>query len=136
MAEGISKVEYYSVELADKPGAGAHIMSAFKEAGVNFTGLWGYPLSRGKSKLDLVAENSADFKKAAKKLKIEVGAKQIGFWVSGKDKKGAVADVLQKLADAGVNVRAAQAICSGAGRFGALIQVDTDDVKKAAKALA
>lgn len=136
MAEGISKVEYYSVDLPDKPGEGAHIMSAFKEAGINFTALWGYPVAPGKAKLDLVAEDAAAFKKAAKKLKIDIGAKRIGFWVAGKDKKGAVADVLQKLADAGVNVLAAQAICSGAGRFGALIEVNPEDVKKASKALA
>jgi hypothetical protein len=110
-------------------------MNAFKEAGINFTGLWGYPVAEATTRVDLVPEVPADFKKAAKKLKIQISEKQIGFWVSGKDKRGAIADVLQKLADAGVNVRAAQAICSGAGRFGALIQVDAEDVKAATKAL-
>lgn len=136
MADGITKIEYYSVEVANTPGAGAHVLSAFKEAGINFTGMWGYPQGEGQaSRIELVADDTAEFKKAAKKLKIAIGAKQIAFHVTAKDKKGAVAGILQNLANAGVNVRAAQAICAGSGRFGALIQVDSADVKKAAKAL-
>jgi len=103
---------------------------------VNFVAVWGYPVGKTKSRIDLVAEDPAILKQAAKKLKIELGKKQTAFHVTGEDRPGAVAEILEKLAAKDVNVWAAQALCSGGGRFGALIQVDQDGVKKAAKILA
>jgi prephenate dehydratase len=135
VAEGITKIEYYAVDMPNKPGTGAHVLNAFKEAGINFTAMWGYPVGQGNSRIDLVPENPAEFKKVAKKLKIALGPKQVAFHVVAKDKKGAVGAITQKLADAGVNMRAVLAVCSGAGRFGGLIEVDAADLKKATKLL-
>jgi hypothetical protein len=132
----MAKVEYYSVIVPNKPGKGAQVLSALKEAGVNFTGIWGYPIGKKKSGIDLVADDPVLFKKAARKLKIKVGKKQTAFHITGADHPGALAEVLAKLAARKINVHAAQAICGGSGRFGALVQVDQDDAKKAAKALA
>jgi hypothetical protein len=132
----MAKLEYYSVVVSNKPGKGEHVLSALKEAGVNFVGIWGYPVGKSKARIDLVAEDTAQLKKAAKKLKIELGKKQTAFHITGEDHPGAVAEVLSKLAAKKINVFAMQALCAGNGRFGALIQVDPDDVKKAAKALA
>jgi len=132
----MTKLEYYSVILPNKPGKGAYLLSAFKEAGVNFVGIWGYPVGKSKSRIDLVAEDAALLKKVAKQLKIELGKKQTAFHITGEDHPGAVAEVLAKLAAKEINVYAAQALCAGGGRFGALIQVDPDAAKKAAKALA
>ena len=132
----MAKLEYYSVVVSDKPGKGEHVLSAFKEAGVNFVAIWGYPLGKRKSKIDLVAEDAAQLKKAAKQLKIELGKKQTAFHITGEDHPGAVAEVLAKLAAKKINVLAVQALCAGNGRFGALLEVAPDDVKKATKALA
>ena len=112
------------------------MLSAFKEAGVNFVGIWGYPVGKSKSRIDLVAEDAALLKKAAKQLKVKLGKKQTAFHVTGEDHPGAVAEVLAKLAAKEINVYAVQALCAGNGRFGALIQVYQDAVKKVAKALA
>jgi prephenate dehydratase len=132
----MAKLDYYSVVVPDKPGKGERVLSALKEAGVNFVAIWGYPVGKGKSRIDLVAADTALLKKAAKKLKIELGKKQTAFHITGEDHPGAVAEVLAKLAAKKINVFAMQALCAGNGRFGALIQVAPDDVKKAAKALA
>jgi len=132
----MAKVELYSVVVPNKPGKGEKLLSAFKEAGINFVGIWGYPVGKSKSRIDMVAENPALFKKAAKQLKIELGKKQMAFHITGEDHPGAVAEALAKLAAKEINVYAAQALCAGNGRFGALIQVGQDDVKKAAKVLA
>ena len=131
----MAKVELYSVVVRNKPCKGAQLLSAFKEAGINFVGIWGYPVGKSKSRIDMVAEDAAVFKKAAKQLKIEIGKKQTAFHITGEDHPGAVAEVLAKLAAKEINVYAVQALCAGNGRFGALIQVDQDAVKKAAKAL-
>ena len=132
----MAKLDYYSVVVPNKPGKGAKVLSALKQAGVNFVGIWGYPVGKGKSKIDLVVEDPASLKKAAKQLKIELGKKQTAFHITGEDHPGAVAEVLAKLAAKKINVYAVQALCAGNGRFGALVQVAPDDVKKATKALA
>jgi hypothetical protein len=132
----MAKVELYSVVVPNKPGKGAQLLNAFKEAGINFVGVWGYPVGKSKSRIDMVAEDAALLKKAAKELKIELGKKQTAFHITGEDHPGAVAEALAKLAAKEINVYAAQALCAGNGRFGALIQVDQDAVKKAAKTLA
>ena len=132
----MAKLEYYSVVVSNKPGKGENVLSALKEAGVNFVGIWGYPLGKRKSRIDLVAEDTKLLKKAAKQLKIELGKKQTAFHITGEDHPGAVAEVLAKLAAKEINVLAVQALCAGNGRFGALIEVAPDDVKKATKALA
>ena len=132
----MAKFELYSVFVPNKPGKGAHLLSALKEAGVNFIGIWGYPVGKSKSRIDMVAEDAAVFKKAAKQLKIEIGKKQTAFHITGEDHPGAIAEILAKLAAKEINVYAVQALCAGNGRFGALIQVNQDAVKRAAKALA
>ena len=131
----MTKLECYSVIIPNKPGKGADLLGPLKEAGVNFTGIWGYPIGKNKSRIDLVAEDAALLKKAAKQLDIELGKKQTAFHITGEDHPGAVAEVLAILAAKKINVFAVQAVCAGNGRFGAMIQVDKDDVKKAAKAL-
>src|ERR1019366_5065654 len=127
----MAKLDYYSVVVPDKPGKGEHLLSALKEAGVNFVAIWGYPVGKGKSRIDLVATDTALLKKAAKKLKIDLGKKQTAFHIAGEDHPGALAELAAKK----INVSAVQALCADNGRFGALIQVAPDDVKKAAKAL-
>ena len=132
----MTKLEFYSVVVRNKPGKGAELLTAFKKAGVNFVGIWGYPVGKRKSRIDLVAEDVALLKKAAKQLKIELGKEQTAFHITGEDHPGAVAGVLAKLAAKKINVYAVQALCAGNGHFGALIQVDQEAVERAAKALA
>ena len=131
----MAKLEFYSTVVPNKPGKGAQLLSAFKEAGVNFVGIWGYPVGKSRSRIDLVPEDAVLFKKTAKQLKIQLGKRQTAFHITGEDHPGAVADALAKLAATEINVYAVQALCAGAGRFGAMIQVDQDAVKKATKAL-
>ena len=134
--EFVAKLECFSVEVANKPGRGVELLEAFRKAGVNFVGIWGYPVGKKKTRIDLVPEDPGLLKESAKKLKIALGKKQTTFHVTGADHPGAVAETLAKLAEKGINVHAVQALCGGNGSYGAMIEVDPDDVKKAAKALA
>lgn len=134
MADQVCAVTYYSAEIANKVGEGARILRALQDGGVNFTGFWGYPVGR-RARLDMVPADDAVFKKAAKKAGLVLSPKMTGFFISGEDHPGAVAEVLEKLAAASISARAAQAVCAGAGRFGSFIQVAAEDVRKAKKAL-
>ena len=132
----IAKTEYFSIMVPNKVGQGAHVLSAFKEAGINFVGIWGYPgKSKKEARIDLIPEDAGAFKKAAKKLKIDAQGKQFAFVTNGPDQPGAIAEILTKLSNGGISVRAVQAVCGGEGRFGAFVEVDQDDVKQATKLL-
>ena len=133
MKEQVSVLTYYSIEIPNQPGAGARILSALKEAKVNLTALWGYPVAGESARLDLVPSDPAALVAALKKIKIAAGPKRSSFFFFGKDHPGVLAESMELLAAAGVNVHAAQAVCSGSGKFGALIQVSPGDVKSAKK---
>ncbi|MCS6951422.1 MAG: hypothetical protein RMK57_10120 [Bryobacterales bacterium] len=135
MAEEIRRVDYYYVTVPDKPGEGARILAALHEAGVNLLAFSGFPAAARKAQLDFIPENPAAFAKAARKAGLKLSPKKSGFLIQGEDRPGAVAEVMGKLATAGINVTAIQAICAGAGRYGAILWVKSPDLRKASKAL-
>ena len=135
MADGVSKVERYSVDVPNQAGTGASTLAALAAGGANMQAAWGYPLgASGASRIELVPKDAAALKAAAKKAKIKLNREAAAFYVVGRDKVGAVGATLAKLAAKGINVHAVQAASSGT-KYGCLIEVDAKDVRKAAKAL-
>ena len=57
------------------------------------------------------------------------------FLITGDDRPGAMADIVGKLAGARINVIAVDAVCSGGGRYAAILWVAPRDVARAAKTL-
>lgn len=127
-------VTYFSLTVANKPGEGAKILTALKDAGINLLGFWGYPMKGKKAQFDIAPTDAKAFTKAAKKLGLEPGPKQTALYVAGDDQLGTVAEAAAKLAAAGVSIRAAQALSAG-GKYAVLIQVEESDFKAAKKAL-
>ena len=134
MAETIRKVDYFYAEVPNKPGEGARILAALRDAGVNLLAFSGFPSGR-RSQIDFVAENPDLLKAAARQAGLKLSPKKTGFLVQGEDRPGAVGDIMGKLAAAGVNVTAIDAVCAGEGRYGAILWVKPPDVRKAAQAL-
>jgi hypothetical protein len=134
MANVVKKVAYFAVDVPNKPGEGACVLDALAKAGVNMLAFTGFPSGK-KAQLDIVPEDVAVFKKAAKAAKVKTRPQKFGFLVQGDDKKGAVARLLGKLADKKLNVTAIDAVSAGRGRFAAVLWVKSKDVTKAAKVL-
>ena len=134
MAETIRKVEYYYTTVADKPGEGARVLGALRDAGVNLLAFHAFPSAK-KAQLDFVPENAAAFKAAAQQAQIKVTGPKTAFLAEGDDRVGVIYDILRRLGAAGVNVTAIDAVRAGAGRYGALFWVKPAEVGKAAAAL-
>ena len=134
MLDTVRKLDYFAIQAPDRPGEGARLLAALRSHGVNLLALIGFPSGR-KAQIDLVPEDAAALRAAAKQMKLALGAKKSCFVIQGDDRVGALADTLQTLADAKINVTAIQAVTAGMGRFGAIFWVKPRDVAKAAKAL-
>ena len=134
MAETIRVVEYFYTESPDKPGEAARVLQTLSQARVNLLAFSGFPRGR-RAQLDFVPEKPDLFRKAATRAKLQLQPKKTGFLVQGSDRPGAIAGVLQRLADVNVNVTAVDAVSAGGGRYGAILWVKPPDLKKAAKVL-
>ena len=134
MSDKLRKVDYFYTDIPNTPGQAAKIMAGLADAGVNLLAFSGFPDGR-RAQLDLVPDDSAKLKRAAKTMGLKLSAKKTGFLLTGDDRVGAVTALLGKLAGAKINVTAIDAVATGDGRFGALFWVKPDKVAKAAKLL-
>jgi hypothetical protein len=134
MADQIRKVDYFYVEVPDKAGEGVRVLGALKEAGINLLNVTAFPTSGGKAQIDLVTQDGDALERAAKKAGFKLSPRKQAFFVQGQNRAGAAAEVLRKLSEAGVNVRAANG-SAGQGGFGMILWVAPADIAAAAKAL-
>ncbi len=136
MSDEVKLVEYFYVTVPNKPGEGARILNVFHHAGVNLLGFCGFPRGARKAQLDCIPEDPAAFVKEARRARIPLSRKKRGFLIQGDERPGVIAQVVSRLAESGINVISVQAFCGGSGRYGGMVWVDRDDLRKAAKALA
>ncbi|HEV8458978.1 MAG TPA: hypothetical protein VGR44_11835 [Methylomirabilota bacterium] len=134
MADTVQLVEYFYVMAPNKPGEGARLLGALRESGINLLAFSGFPEGRG-SQLDFVPADPAAFREFAKSHKWKIKGPKRAFLVGGEDRVGVVAEILRRLAEVRVNVTAIDAVCAGAGRYGAILWVAPRDVTKTARLL-
>jgi hypothetical protein len=134
MADTVRRVDYFYVMVPNKPGEGARALQTLKDAGVNLLAFSGFPRGRG-AQMDFVPSDPAAFRQAAKKAKWKVTGPKRAFLIQGEDRVGAVADACGKLAAAGINITAVDALCAGNDRYGAILWVDQGAVARAARLL-
>jgi hypothetical protein len=134
MADTVRLVEYFYVMAPQKPGVGAALLAELRQAGVNLLAFTGFPSGRG-AQVDFVPEDGAAFRAVAKKAKWKVTGPKRALLITGDDRPGVIAEFMQRLADAKINVTAIDALCAGSGRYGAIVWVAPRDVTKAARTL-
>ncbi len=134
MADTVQRVEYFYVQVPNKPGEGARYLTALAEASINLLAFSGFPEGRG-SQLDFVPTDGAAFRGFAKRSNWKVTGPKRAFLLSGSDRVGVVAEMHARLAAAKINVTAIDAVCAGDGRYGAILWVAARDYNKAAAVL-
>jgi hypothetical protein len=134
MADTVRRVDYFSIEVLDKPGEAFRVLQTLVSAGINLLACSGHQAS-GRARIDVVPDDTAAFHAAAAKAELPFRATRSGFLVQGEDRPGALAQSLHKLAADGINVTGIDAMSAGAGRWGAILWVRAEDVGRAAGAL-
>jgi len=134
MAQTLRKIGYFSVATPHTAGQGLRILAALRIAGVNLLAYKGFPSGR-KAQLDFVPADPARFRAVARKIKLKISPKKIGFLLEGDDTVGALTGILSKLAKARINLTALDSVAAGKGRFGAIFWVKPKNVAKTAKLL-
>jgi hypothetical protein len=135
MPNAVQRIEYFYLTVADKPGEARKILSTLKREGVNLAAFLAFPAGKGKSQLDLMPQDAAALRRAAEKEGWKLVGPKRAFLIQEGDRVGAVADALDKLSGAGVNVIATSAAACGQGHYGMNLWVAPADYEKAAKAL-
>ena len=134
MADPVRRVDYYYATVPNRAGQGARILDTLRDEGVNLLAVHAFP-EGNQSQIDFFPENPRAFLRAAKKAGMKVSPRRTAFLVEGKDRIGALADVLRQLGDAKINVAATDAVAVGGGRYGAIVFVRRNDVNRAARTL-
>jgi hypothetical protein len=131
----VRRIEYYYTEVNDRAGEGAKVLNALKAARVNLMAYTGFPSMSGRAQLDFVPTNKRAFLAAAHKAAIRLVGPKTAFLIQGDDRIGSVADIVDKLGQARLNVVAMNAIAAGKHLYGAILWVKPWNVAKAAKIL-
>jgi len=135
MADTVRRIEYYYVKVPDQPGTAARTLGPLKQSGVNLIAYLAFPIGDKQSQLDLVPENPAALKEAARKADIPLSTGKKAFLIQGDDRVGATAGTVSKLAEAKINIIGTMATAAGGGRYGMVLWVAPADYERAAKAL-
>jgi hypothetical protein len=135
MTESVKRFDYRYIVIDDEGSQAANIVNALWASGVELLAFSAFPHGHGKSQLDLVPENPGALERAALSMGLTLSDKKTGFLVKGENRPGAVARVLNRLAEANIGITAMHAISAGADRFGALLWVKPAQAEEAAKVL-
>jgi hypothetical protein len=135
MADRVKKVSYCYPIVPNRAGQGARVLSELTSAGVDLLAYSGFPVGGGRSQLDLVVDDMAALRRVARRNGWRLSKVKKGFLIQGSDRVGAVNRHLQKLADAKINVIAADGVAAGQGRYGMILWVRPRDYARAARAL-
>jgi hypothetical protein len=130
----IHKAAYFSMHTPNRAGVGARILKGLRDEGVNLRAFTGFPHA-GRAQVDFMPADTGKFLRAARKLGLKVGKRKTVFIAQGADKPGAIAAICGKLAAAGINIVAMDAVAAGPGRYGAIFWVKPKDVGRASRIL-
>jgi hypothetical protein len=134
MADTVRKVEHFSTTVSNRPGQAFKVLSTLVSAGVDLLACTGTPRGR-RALIEVVPDNGTKLRAAARKAGLEFEARKTGYLIRGRDRPGALASHLAKLAARQVNVTGIDALTAGKGRWGAIIWVHPKDVAKATRVL-
>jgi hypothetical protein len=122
------------MKIPNRPGQGAMMLSAIAKDKLKLLAFTGFP-NAGKAQVDFVPAKPVEFARAARKMGVKLGRAKTAFLVQGEDRVGALTRILNKLAQARINMTAMEAVTAGSGRYGAIFWVKQDKVARVSRLL-
>lgn len=116
--------------LPDRIGSLATAFAVLGDAGVNVRGHGGFPAWAGEGILHLTVDDPAAARSSLHKAGIEVRDERDVLVVPVDDRPGALAAVLGRIAEAGVNIDLTYSLADGA------VAIGVNDLRRAARAVA
>lgn len=135
MADRVQKVNYCYTKISNRAGQGVKMLEDIRYEGIDMVAFSGFPIGRGKAQLDFVTKDMAPLRRLAKKSGWRLSKTKKGFLVTGTAQTGSVHRHVKKLADAKINVIAADAVTAGKGRWGMILWVSPKNYARAARTL-
>jgi len=135
MAEIVKKAEYYYAIVEDKPGEARRLLEFCSAHAINLANLTVFPVEDGKAQVVFFPEDVEALKTAVEEAGIQLIGPKKAFLIQGDDRIGVLIEYHLRLANAGINVYAANGTNDGRGGFGYVLWVKPKDYDKTAKAL-
>ncbi len=135
MCATVRRAEYYYATFENKSGVARGLMDLFQKKGVQLVAFTAFPTQAGLAQIDFFAEKPNALRAALAEVGVQLIGPRYAFLIQGADDIGAVVEHHKALADAGINVIAANGVTDNAGRFGYVLWVAPEDYEKAAEAL-
>jgi hypothetical protein len=135
MAHSIRRVEYFYTSVRDRPGEAYKLLAQLAEMGLNLLAFTAVPVGPLHTQLTLFPEDGGKMLATAQRAGFTIDGPHTAFLVQGDDELGALAEIHQKLFQAGVNVYASSGVTDGRGSFGYVVYLRPEDMPTAEEAL-
>ncbi|MGQ9731211.1 MAG: hypothetical protein ACUVX8_08030 [Candidatus Zipacnadales bacterium] len=132
MATIIRRMPALKVTIGDRIGALADVLAAARNAGIDLISIDGY-VDGGQGVILGIPANIAAARPAVVGAPFAIAEQEV-LWIEGEDRRGALCEITEKLAQAGIYIEAAHAIAIE-GKFGAVLCVASKDIDRAAELL-
>jgi hypothetical protein len=135
MALDILQVASYNITVEGQIASAAELLSTVVGAGVDFHAFKAIPVESNRTQFTLFAKDSSKMTDGAKKSGLELEGPHFAVLIKGDEKAGALAEIYQKLSQAGIQVDEACGIADINAGYGVLLYHKQEDCDKAMSVL-
>ena len=131
MALDIMQVEYYNITIDGQITTASNLLTTIVGAGVDFHAFKATPVKSDQTQFTLFAKDSSKLTEGAKKSGLKLEGPYSALLIKGDEKSGALAEIYQKLSQAGIQVDEAAGIADINSGYGVVIYLRQENCNKA-----
>ena len=135
MAFTIRPVDYYYANVRDELGAAYRVLAQLAERGVNLLAFTAVPAGPLLAQFALFPADPNRLVAEARAAQLQLDGPHRALLVQGDDELGALANVHERLLEAGVDIYASSGVTDARGSFGYVLYVREDQFARAVAAL-
>lgn len=129
----LEATRYVDIKVENRPGVLAQLARGLKWKNISLRGLWGFASQAGEAHLFCVANDLEALQAFLRESNYTFQAGR-AIYAYGPDETGALVDMLDRLAQNGVNIHAIETVAAG-NQFASYLWFDEQDEARAFRAL-